>query len=91
MWQKYKNKGVQVIGLAIQEAQGGGDPFTNIKGFRQKHKLTYTLASDEKAEIIAKFGFDSIPSIVLLDKNGKYVANPDDVDTLTAKLKKMVK
>lgn len=87
MWKKFKAKGVQVLALAIQE--GVPDPKVNIKKFRKEHGVTYPTLSDEQGAIIQKFGFDGIPSNVILDKTGKYVSHPDEVDDIVKQLKKM--
>ncbi len=77
---------MQVLALSIQEQ---GDPIAKIKAFRKEHHLTYPILSDQPGAIIEKFGFDGIPSNVILDKNDRYVANPDSVDAMAAKLKEM--
>lgn len=53
--------------------------------------MTYPILSDEEGKVIGKFGFSGIPSNVILDKTGKYVANPDDVPAILAKLKQLTK
>lgn len=87
MWQKYKTKNVQVLALAIQE--GVPDPNVNIKMFRKRHGLTYPILSDEKATIIQKFGFGSIPSNVVIDKQGKYIASVADVPAMILQIDKL--
>ncbi len=41
IWQAYKNKGVQVLALAV------GESGAELKAFRDKHNVTYPLLSDE--------------------------------------------
>jgi len=53
--------------------------------------VTYPILSDEKATVIGKFGFSAIPTTVIIDKNGTYVANPQTMDQVVAKLEKIAK
>ncbi len=76
-----------MIALAIQE--GVPDPNVNITKFRKKHGLTYPILSDEKATIIAKFGFQSIPSNVVIDKQGKYIASVEDIPAMIVQIDKL--
>ncbi len=76
-----------MIGLAIQEKP----PAEKMKEFRLKHKLTYTLLYDEGDKVINKFGFTGIPALVLIDKSGKYAANPEDVNALVPLVAKATK
>ena len=80
---------MQVLALAIQE--GVPDPATKIKAFRAQYKLTYPILSDEKAIVMQRFGFSGIPSNVILDKQGKYVANVDSLGDMDQQLKKLTK
>ena len=81
-----------MIALDMQESQVDPktSPITQIKLFRKAHHLTYPILSDDPGKIITKFGFDGIPSNVVLDRQGRYVANPDDADGIKAVLKKLV-
>ena len=88
VWQKFKNHGVQVLALSLQE--GVAEPFTKLRAFRKLHKVTYPILSDDEATVILKFGFTA-PTDVIIGKNGKYVANPKTVTELVTKLKKMTK
>jgi peroxiredoxin len=78
-----------VIAISLQE--GVPDPFTKLRAFRQQHKVTYPILSDEKGTVIQKFGFSGIPSTVIIDKTGKYVANPQTITEVVAKLQKLAK
>jgi len=78
-----------VLALSIQE--GVPDPFTKIRQFRKAHNVTYPILSDEKGAVITKFGISGIPANVILDRNGKYVYNPDDVDAMVKDLNKLTK
>jgi len=88
IWQKYKGRNVQVLGIAVQE---GKDPAPKFRKFRKDHGVTYPLLLDEPGTIIQKFGFTGIPQGIVIDANGKYVSAPDSVTGVAASLKKLVK
>ncbi|HSV75343.1 MAG TPA: TlpA disulfide reductase family protein [Chthonomonadales bacterium] len=79
IWRKYRSKGVVVVGLAIQE---GRDPIGKIRAFRRQHNVTYRLASHERGEQFQRFGFDGVPSIVVIDRRGRYHSNPRSIEEL---------
>ena len=79
---------MQVLALSIQEQ---GNPLDKIKAFRHEHHLTYPILSDQPGAIIGKFGFEGIPSNVILNKNDRYVAAPDTVEDMAAKLKALTR
>ncbi len=78
-----------MIALSLQE--GVPDPFPKLRAFRKTHQVTYPILSDENATVIQKFGFTGIPSTVIIDKTGKYVANPEDIPHVVAQLQKMTR
>ena len=53
------------------------DPAIKLKEFRARHKLTYPLLSDEDQTVYNQFGGGSIPSCVLIDRQGRYVTRID--------------
>lgn len=83
IWRAYRKRGVEVLGLAINE--NVKDPRVLMRKFRRKHHITYPLLSDETAAVMARWGFEGIPSIVVIDREGRYAANPEDIEaTITA-------
>ena len=85
VWQGYKKKGVQVLGLAIQEQT----PKAKIQLFRKRHHITYPLLSDEDQSVATMFGVKSIPTIIILDKLGRYTEqDPESFKTTFQKLLK---
>ena len=93
IWQAYKNKGVQVLGLAVAEKDAGADidPIAKLKAFRARHQLTYALLSDEDQTVFGRFGGGSIPSCVLVDWQGRFVAKIDnDVDAVKQRIEALI-
>ena len=93
IWQAYKDKGVTVLGLAVSERDPDPkiDPIAKIKEFRARHTLTYPLLSDEDQAVFNRFGGGSIPSCVLVDRQGRFVAKIDDgVDAVKQQIQTLV-
>jgi peroxiredoxin len=88
VWQKYKNRNVQVLGIAVQE---GESPAAKFRKFRKDHAVTYPLLLNESGDILIRFGFDGIPQPIVIDTKGKYVSAPNDVAGVTASLDKLLK
>ena len=95
IWQAYKNKGVQVLALAVAERDADpnlADPAIKLKAFRDRHKVTYPLLSDEDQSVFNRFGGGSIPSCVLIDQQGKFVTRIDaDLEAVKAQIEQLQK
>ena len=82
---------MQVVALSIQEQTDPTiEPFAQIAKFRKAHGVTYPILSDEKATVIGKFGFQGIPENVVIDKTGKYRANPQSVEEIVTTVQKLL-
>ena len=93
VWQAYRAKGVQVLGLAVAERDAGADidPIAKLREFRSRLHLTYPLLSDEDQTVFNRFGGGSIPSCVLVDRQGRFVAKVDDgVEVIADQIRKLV-
>lgn len=77
-----------MLGLAILE--NAPDPTVKLKAFRKKHKLTYRLLLDEKLEVANRFGVEGVPTLLVLDRRGVYVANPTDVKELAKTVEQLL-
>lgn len=68
-WEDYQKTGAEVVGIST-------DTIDSHKSFSDKHDLPLTLLSDEKGEILDKYGMKSwFPNrsargVVVIDKNG---------------------
>ncbi len=69
IWQKYKNKGMRVIGIDLKET------IDKVKIFSKIMKITYPLALDEEGDIFSLFAHKNagVTRNVLIDKEGKIV------------------
>ena len=69
-WSQYQATGAEVVGIST-------DSVSSHKGFADKYSLTLKLLSDEKGEVVEKYGVKSwLPgrsarAVVVIDKTGR--------------------
>ncbi len=63
---KYKDR-VKVVGINV----GGLDSPKDIKKYRSRNRITYTLLIDRDDAAVKTYSVSAIPVIILLDKTGK--------------------
>jgi peroxiredoxin len=85
VYDTYHEKGFDVIGISLDRSM---DP---LKSFIEEEKLGWAniLDGDQEASLADQFGVTSIPSLFLLDQNGKIVAldpHGGDLEAEVAKL-----
>jgi thioredoxin-dependent peroxiredoxin len=91
-WSQYQATGAEVVGIST-------DSVASHKGFADRYELTLKLLSDERGEVVEKYGAKSwLPgrsarAVVVIDKNGKIAYHkvqslslfrPDDAEILEA-------
>ena len=66
--QKFGGRGLQVVGLSVDDDSSVGQ----VPAFKKQFKVTYTLAADPPAnqKIGQAYGAQGIPSIYLIDQKG---------------------
>jgi peroxiredoxin len=87
-YNEFKSKGFDILGVSLDSAK---DKW--LKAI-EKDKLTWTQVSDLKGwsnEVAVKYGIQSIPSNLLLDKEGKILAKNLRGEELKAKLAELLK
>ena len=88
VWRAFRKDGVEVLGVAVEEADRG--KLRPLAGFLRRHHLSYTLVSDARGKLLDRFGFEGIPELVVIDGAGLYRANPPDVDAAVATIRKLI-
>ncbi len=90
IWQPYKGKGLQVIGVALWAE---GDPFDRAKDFAQKHKLTYSILVDDGKGTDKKYGVRGVPTTVVVTRDGRIysVIVGADLEAIEAAVKAVLK
>lgn len=84
----YKNKGFDILGVSLDNTK---DKW--LKAI-EKDNLTWTHVSDLKGwsnEVAVKYGIQSIPANLLLDKEGKIIAKNLRGEELKARLEELLK
>lgn len=107
MYDRLKNKGLVVIGFTkiygtyTDDIQTQGkkvtidEERTLVKGFLDRFKITYPVAIANGKEAFEAYGVSGIPTMVLIDKNGKIrditVGVDDDESKLETKINELLK
>ncbi len=63
-WQMYKDKGVLVLGIAIQDEKSQALKFAQLMGKK------YPLALDNKGQSTIDYGVYGVPETFIIDRNG---------------------
>ena len=63
---KYEDR-VKVVGINV----GGVDSLKDIKKYRSRHRITYTMLIDRDDEAVKAYSVAAIPVVILLDETGK--------------------
>jgi peroxiredoxin len=65
---RYESKGLVVVGV------NASDPAAVIKQYASKKGLSYPMLLDAQNDVFDSYGVKSMPSLVILDKEGKVMA-----------------
>jgi cytochrome c biogenesis protein CcmG/thiol:disulfide interchange protein DsbE len=66
LYNKYKNKGVVVIGVNLDKASSRNA----VSEFTKKEGITYLVISDASGTVASQYGATSIPRFFFVDKHG---------------------
>jgi cytochrome c biogenesis protein CcmG/thiol:disulfide interchange protein DsbE len=64
-WQRYKDRGVVLVGIVYQDTEG------NAKEFIQKHGKTYANGMDSKSRLAIEYGVYGVPETFFIDREGR--------------------
>jgi peroxiredoxin len=71
---RFSDRGVQVYWVSINSARPGTRTYAsdaNIQEFAQKNNLRVKMLRDPDQEAYKYFGLDALPTLVILDRDGK--------------------
>ena len=71
---EYKDR-VKVVGINV----GGLDSPKDIKKYRSRHRITYTMLIDRDDEAVKAYSVSAIPVIILVDETGKILFRDNEV------------
>ena len=63
---KYKKSGLSAIGVSLDD-----DGWKSVKPFLQEHKINYPIVIGDWGDMGKRFGFNSMPATLLIDREGK--------------------
>lgn len=87
IWQKYGDRGVAVVGVAIQDTIPAAREFAGVYG------KTYILGLDTDGKAAIDYGVSGVPESFLIDRDGKIVykeTGPIDRAAMEKLLEKML-
>lgn len=67
LYAKYKEKGLEIINIDIQESKD------KVSAFTIKHKLPYKVLLDTDGKVASMFGVRGVPTKVLISKDGTII------------------
>lgn len=82
--QRFKDKGLVVVGVNTSDAEGLAAKYAKIKG------LTFPMVYDDNNTIANKYKVDNLPTLIVVSKEGKIVAVRHGV-TSDADLERLVR
>ena len=95
-YEKYHVKGLEIVSVYIWEDRAP-DPVAMVKQFVEQEKLPWIIISEELSKNAGQppqgkfFGIDGVPTMVLIDREGKVLAWDIYEDALHAKLAEIFK
>lgn len=75
-YEKYKDRGLVILGLTKYYGHGGGrqmspaEEFSYLESFRKEYKIPYGVAVTETDDNLRSYGIAAIPTAVLIDRQG---------------------
>ena len=70
-WQKWRGRGVSVIGVDAQDFKG------DARKFMRRHGITYPVVHDGSGATIGPYGLTGFPETFFVDKRGRIVKHVD--------------
>jgi len=73
---RYASRGVQVYWVSINSDKQGARNYaadSDLQAFAQKNNVRLTVLRDPEQQVYKRFGLDAVPTIVILDRDGKLI------------------
>ncbi|SDC41403.1 thiol-disulfide oxidoreductase ResA [Shouchella lonarensis] len=64
-YKEYEKKGVKLMAIDV------GEPPLTVQSFADRHNLTFTIALDERREVMRAYGIGPLPASILVNADGK--------------------
>lgn len=99
--EKYKNKGLVILGLSKYYGHGGQQPMTPgeelvyLRDFKKRNRLPYGIVVGDKDVNESNYGVNSIPMSFLIDRKGvlRYIspgASDEEIESLGKMIQKLI-
>ena len=99
--EKYKNKGLVILGVTKYYGHGGQQPMTPgeellyLRDFKKRNRLPYGIVVGEKDVNELNYGVNSIPMSFLIDRKGvlRYIspgASDEEIESLGQMIQKLI-
>jgi thiol-disulfide isomerase/thioredoxin len=99
--QKYKDKGLVILGITKYYGHGGQQPMTPgeelvyLREFKKRYRLPYGIVVGEKDLNESNYGVNSIPMSFLIDRKGvlRYIspgASEEEIESLGRMIQKLI-
>ena len=66
MWQRYRDQGVQIVGVNYQDSVAGAEAFV------EEVDVTYPIALDENGSLASKLGVRGLPQTFFIDEDFRF-------------------
>ena len=70
LWQRYRDKGLHVVAISIDEGAR-----SRIESYIKRLKLSFPVLLDPDGEVSARYQVSSLPENYLIDRNGQVIAH----------------
>jgi cytochrome c-type biogenesis protein CcmF len=87
VWEEFRSRGVQFIGLAYREKDA------DVRGAAASYGLTFPLALDPNNAVAASYGISAVPETFVIDREGKVAfihIGPITAEQLTQELESLL-
>ncbi len=88
LYEKYRAKGFEIVGVNLDSQKAGIAPYISQHGNSWRH-LAEPMGLEGRTAI--EFGIISVPTMFLIDQQGKVVSNASSVEDLKEQLPKLLK
>ena len=75
VWNEYKDRGVVVVGINVQDTEGAA------RAFEKEFGMTYPLVTDYEGDVSKKLGVVGLPVTVFIDRDWTLLGSESGADT----------
>lgn len=80
IYARYAEKGLIMVNIDIQESRD------KVSRFADKYKLPYRVVLDENGDVAKTYGIRGVPTLILLDEEGRIIGGQRFIDQMLARM-----